>query len=458
MSIIESVKNTAFTVAVNTVLNYLEKEPETNIPKAMNLIDKALPDGWYESQRAAFRKAIAEKGNWYELILKAYQLDTGVRKTLFQNFIINSALKGGAVQEEMRKKENCNIPWAVLLDPTSACNLHCTGCWAAEYGHKLNLSLETIDSIIRQGKDLGVYMYIYTGGEPMVRKKDLITLCERHPDCAFLSFTNGTLIDEAFCKEMLRVKNFVPAISLEGFEQANDGRRGNGVFEKVMQAMNLLREYKLPFGISTCYTSANYADISSEQFFDMMIDMGAMFVWFFHYMPVGNEAVPALLPTPEQRKIVYERIRAFRNTKPIFSMDFQNDAEYVGGCIAGGRRYLHINANGDVDPCVFIHFSNANIKECTLLEALKSPIFMEYHKGQPFNKNMLRPCPMLENPELLRKMVERAGAKSTDLQSPETAEHLCAKCDHYAEVWKKQADELWSESQAKKAAKKSTTC
>ena len=139
-------------------------------------------------------------------------------------------------------------------------------------------------------------------------------------------------------------------------------------------------------------------------------------------------------------------------------MDFQNDAEYVGGCIAGGRRYLHINANGDVDPCVFIHFSNANIKECTLLDALKSPIFMEYHKGQPFNKNMLRPCPMLENPELLRKMVERAGAKSTDLQSPETAEHLCAKCDHYAEVWKKQADELWSESQAKKAAKKSTTC
>ena len=124
----------------------------------------------------------------------------------------------------------------------------------------------------------------------MVRKKDLITLCERHPDCEFLSFTNGTLIDEAFCKEMLRVKNFVPAISLEGFEQANDGRRGKGVFDKVMRAMDLLRSNKLPFGISTCYTSANYADISSEQFFDMMIEMGAMFVWFFHYMPVGNDA------------------------------------------------------------------------------------------------------------------------------------------------------------------------
>ena len=104
-------------------------------------------------------------------------------------------------------------------------------------------------------------------------------------------------------------------------------------FEKVMHAMDLLRKHKLPFGISTCYTSANYADISSEQFFDMMIEMGAMFVWFFHYMPVGNEAVPQLLPTPEQRKMVYERVREFRNTKPIFSMDFQNDAEYVGAAL-----------------------------------------------------------------------------------------------------------------------------
>ena len=175
-------------------------------------------------------------------------------------------------------------------------------------------------------------------------------------------------------------------------------------------------------------------------------------------MPVGNDSTPDLLPTPEQRIKMYENVRKFRATKSIFTMDFQNDAEFVGGCIAGGRRYLHINANGDVDPCVFIHFSNANIREKTLLEALKSPIFMEYHKGQPFNDNMLRPCPMLENPELLRKMVERSGAKSTDLQSPETAEHLCAKCDKYAEHWKKDAEPMWEATLERKAAKKSTTC
>ena len=225
-----------------------------------------------------------------------------------------------------------------------------------------------------------------------------------HPDCEFLAFTNGTMIDEEFCQEMLRVKNFVPAISLEGFEEANDGRRGDGVYHKVRHAMELMKEHKLPFGISVCYTSQNFEDVSSEAFYDMMIESGALFVWYFHYMPVGHGAVTELLPTPEQREEMYHRIRQFRRTKPIFGMDFQNDGEYVGGCIAGGRRYLHINAKGDVEPCVFIHYSNVNIHDVSLLDALRSPIFQAYHDNQPFNENHLRPCPMLENPERLREL------------------------------------------------------
>ena len=431
--------------AVNQALQYMEGDPEENIPKLMALVDRLTPENWYRKQRDAIREAIRDKNNWYRLILRVYRLDPGVRKAFFENFLLNASLKGSATQDALKKKEGCNIPWAILLDPTSACNMHCTGCWAAEYGNQLNLSLETIDSIVRQGKELGTYMYIYTGGEPLVRKKDLIRICEMHPDCEFLCFTNGTLIDEDFCREMLRVKNFVPAISLEGFEEANDSRRGEGVYQKVRQAMALLKAHDLPFGISTCYTSRNYADITSEEFFDYIIDSGALFVWFFHYMPVGNAAAVDLLPTPDQRAEVYRRIRAFRQTKAIFSMDFQNDAEYVGGCIAGGRRYLHINAKGDVEPCVFIHYSNCNIHDTTLLDALKSPLFLAYHDGQPFNGNMLRPCPMLENPELLRSMVQRSGAVSTDYQSPESADHLCDKTTPYAQNWKGTADALWKE-------------
>ena len=205
-----SIKESMQSFAVNQALNYIEGNPEENIPKLMALVDRFTPEGWYESQRNAIRQAIEEKSNWYQLILRLYELDPGVRKAFFQNFLFNASLKGSAIQEETKAREQCNVPWAILLDPTSACNMHCTGCWAAEYGNRLNLSLETMDSIIRQGKKLGTYMYIYTGGEPMVRKADLIKLCEMHPDCEFLSFTNGTLIDEAFCQEMLRVKKFCP--------------------------------------------------------------------------------------------------------------------------------------------------------------------------------------------------------------------------------------------------------
>lgn len=440
----KSIKETIGGFAINKALKYVEDNPDENLPKLMEMVDRFSPDGWLESERTAIRTVIEEKNSWYQLILRLYELDPGVRKAFFENFMYNASFRGSAIQNENKKKYGCNIPWAILLDPTSACNLHCTGCWAAEYGNRLNLSIETIDSIIRQGKELGTYMYIYTGGEPFVREKDLIKLCEMHPDCEFLAFTNGTLIDDEFCKEMLRVKNFVPAISLEGFEDANDSRRGQGIYQKVTHAMELLKSYKLPFGISTCYTSRNYADITSEEFFDFMIDSGALFVWLFHYMPVGNDAAMELLPSPEQRETVYNRIREFRNSKPIFSMDFQNDAEYVGGCIAGGRSYLHINAKGDVEPCVFIHYSNVNIHDVSLLDALRSPLFMAYHDNQPFNGNMLRPCPMLENPECLREMVESTGAVNTDYQSPESVEHLCTKTLPYAQSWQETADRLWT--------------
>ena len=142
-----------------------------------------------------------------------------------------------------------------------------------------------------------------------------------------------------------------------------------------------------------------------------------------------------------------ERIHYLRSDKckiPFFPMDFQNDGEAVGGCIAGGRNYFHINSAGDAEPCVFIHYSNANIHSSSILEILQSPLFMEYRNGQPFNENHLRPCPMLENPEILQEMVHNANTYSTDLESPETVEHLCGKCIEYAAKWEHAADEIWN--------------
>lgn len=253
---------------------------------------------------------------------------------------------------------------------------------------------------------------------------------------------NGTLIDDAFADEMLRVKNLVPAISIEGFEEATDFRRGEGTYRKVIESMTRLKERKLLFGISCCYTSKNVEVIGSEEYFDSMIDMGAKFAWFFTYMPIGAAAVPELIATAEQRKFMYEQIHKFRKTKPLFTMDFWNDGDAVGGCIAGGRGYCHINANGDMEPCAFIHYSDSNIKEKTLLECYQSPLFMAYRRNQPFNDNMLRPCPVLDNPGRLTQIVEESGARSTDLESPERACDYCNRCVPAAEKWAPVADEL----------------
>ena len=296
-------------------------------------------------------------------------------------------------------------------------------------------------------KELGIYFYMMTGGEPLVRKADIIRLCEKHNDCAFHCYTNGTLVDEKLCEDMKRVGNLSLSISLEGFEDANDFRRGEGVYNKVLHAMDLLHENGLIFGNSVCYTSKNMDAVTSDEFFDLLIEHGSRFAWYFHLMPVGMKASPELMPTKEQREYIYHRlreVRGFEGGKEIFVMDFQNDGEYVGGCIAGGRNYCHINPKGDVEPCVFIHYSGANIREKSLLECLKQPLFMAYRDNQPFNENMLRPCPMLENPEILQKMVHETGAHSTDVEQEEPVEHLCGKCVDYAKDWKETADKLWA--------------
>ena len=454
-SLTHSAGRLAVSKAADYVLQKSKNEREDGLLKLVDFTSKYMSDESLDVDFNKAKKLLGDKNTALNKYVNRIldEVNPNVMKTMAANLGFETFLYGTKTIRKMRVKHDCNVPWLILMDPTSACNLHCTGCWAAEYGNKLNLTFDEMDSVISQGKELGIYFYMYTGGEPLVRKDDLIKLCEKHNDCAFLAYTNGTLVDESFCREMVRVGNLALAISLEGFEDVNDLRRGNGVFGKVMKAMDLLKANGLLFGASICYTSKNIDTITSDEFVDLMVSKGCRYALYFHYMPVGNAASVDLLPTVEQRLYMRTRIREIRNMengKGIFTMDFQNDGEYVGGCVAGGRNYFHINANGDAEPCVFIHYSGANIRTHSLLEILKQPLFMAYRDNQPFNDNHLRPCPMLENPEILEKIVHECGAKSTDLESPETVEHLCDKCKKYAEDWAPFADAVWSETPAPK--------
>ena len=433
-------------LAVKHALKMLREPPEESIPQLIDWAKKFDKDGVLSSQIGGV-EAVLDDPNWSRYIKSLWtDIDEGVRMKIFENFIVNSALIGMPRQQKVKDEHGCSVPWAILMDPTSACNLHCTGCWAAEYGNRLNLTYEEMDDIVNQANADG-HLHVplhrrraagaQEGRHTLVRgAQRLRVLClhQRHAD------RRGVRARDA-AREELRARH------QRGGLRGGHGRpprprhlRRRGARDGYTQA------HKLPFGISCCYTSRNADVIGSEEYFDQMVDWGAKFAWFFTYMPVGKNAVPELMVSADQRAFMYRRIREFRHTKPIFTMDFWNDGEFVGGCIAGARSYLHINAAGDIEPCAFIHYADSNIREKTLLEAYKSPLFMAYHKNQPFNCNHLRPCPLLDNPDALKRMVHESGARSTDVEAPEDVDVLTDKCREKAEKWAVKAGELWQES------------
>ncbi|MCL2512862.1 MAG: radical SAM protein [Oscillospiraceae bacterium] len=433
------------------VLKYIDKNPEENIVKILDYSEVLFKKVFPPDNLEKFKAGAADPENTYTILAKnaLKDIDRATVRHLILSFGLETVLKGTKTVRENREKYGCNIPFTILFDPTSACNLKCRGCWSSEYGHSQNLSLDEMLDIVKQGKAMGTHNYMLTGGEPLIRKKDVLAVCGQNPDCTFLVYTNATLVDEALCDEMNSVKNITLALSIEGTEISNDFRRGGGSYKTTLEAMDLLKKKKCLFGISVCYTRENIPEVTSDSFLDLMVEKGAKYAFYFNYMPLGSTADENLIPLPEQREFMYKwlrRVRAANGGKSIFIMDFQDDAEYVGGCIAGGRNYFHINSAGDIEPCVFIHYSDSNIRTHTLLEALQNPLFQAYRKGQPFNDNHLRPCPMLENPDLLREIIKETGAKSTNLLQEEDVETLCAKCDKFARAWKPEADRIWAET------------
>ena len=446
-----SLKQFASNIAVNQVLNYIDKNPKENLNKILNLSEKFLTNPRDIKVLYMLRDTLSnEESNWKQLTVRFFeQTNLNCQKKFINNFLINSNIYGTQLRNEKKCELNTSIPWSILMDPTSRCNLNCTGCWAASYSQKDDLGYETMNRIIKEGKELGIYVYLFSGGEPFIKIDEILKLCEEHQDCYFTCFTNGTLITKEVAKKISEVGNFAPGISIEGFEKATDFRRGNGTYKKVLQGMDNLKEAGVIFGTSICYHHYNYKDIVSEEFIDFLIDKGAFFVWLFTYMPIGKDANIDLCVRPNERAFMYSEVHSLRNEKPIFLMDFWNDGEYVNGCIAGGRQYFHINAHGDVEPCAFVHYSDTNIKNISLIEALNSNIFKAYQKRQPFNENHLRPCPILDNPNYIVEIVNESGAVSTQPIDQEKPEELFKKCANIADNWANVADDIWYNKKAK---------
>jgi MoaA/NifB/PqqE/SkfB family radical SAM enzyme len=328
------------------------------------------------------------------------------RRRLIENLGINWIARGGRVRTQLRTLDYW-VPFFIVVSPTMRCNLHCTGCYSALYSKDGELTEAEMDNIFSQCRKIGANLVVLSGGEPYLLKDSLLRLFRKYKDIFFLTFTNATLLDAPLIKELSRIGNVAPAISVEGYQEHTDRRRSKGVYEKIENAMTLLKERGVIFGISVTYTRENVELVTDERFVEYYSQRGAVFAWYFMFMPVGTDPILDLVPTPEQRIACGNKVAELRKRYPVFMADFWNDGPAVGGCLAGGRRYLHILNSGRVEPCVYAHFGVDNIKEKSLLEAANSPFFRAIRREFPFNEsgNLRRPCMIIDNPEVLRKLV-----------------------------------------------------
>jgi len=304
------------------------------------------------------------------------------------------------------------------------------------------MSAETFDRIMRQAKELGIYYIVVSGGEPTLWPH-LFEMFQKHNDMAFMMYTNGSLFTKEFVKKLAAVGNVIPCFSVEGFEEKTDARRGMGAWNKVMKAMDNMKEAGIPFGYSITQTHNNIEEVMSDEFVKFMIDKGAKIAWYFQYIPIGRTPDLSMMLSPEQRMLSYYLIHYIRGHFPIFAADFWNDGPYTGGCLAGGRRYLHITANGGIEPCAFIHLSQGNIKDMSLEEALRLPFFTEIQKLQPYSDNLLSPCLLVDHPDYFRKIASLPGVESTNGTVENMKKEVGKYLDKLSKEWKELSDPIF---------------
>ncbi len=422
----------------------LSKTSDQNIIKLVDLVERFTSKNNREIVKF-IKNAYEKKTPAFALTKRIIsEVENNCQKKILENFILAELLENGEKRNKSEKDGAAPL-FTVLISPSMRCNLRCKGCYAQNYKKEDDLSFEDLDRVISEGKKMGVSLFTILGGEPFIRE-DIFDIFEKHSDAYFQVFTNSVLINEKIAKKIVEVGNVMLQISIEGFEKQTDFRRGKGTYEKIMGAMDILKKNKVPFGYSACVTRKNAEVVMSDKFVDLMIEKGALVGWYFLYMPVCGDKDTQLMPTPKQRNNQRIRRNHIRETKPIFIVDFWNDAPYVGGCIAA-KRYIHINNFGDVEPCIFTHFAEVNIKNTTLKEASKCQFFQEIRKRQPYDQNLLLPCMLIDNPKVSRMICQNCKIYPTHPGAKTLIEDLQKDIDTYSTEVHKIYDKIWKEEQ-----------
>jgi len=414
-ALLDKVKQRSFEFALSQMFAFLARSSDKNYLRLIWLMEKysGSPQQTVTMQWLRQYVSPGEPGAAY-LNRVLGSLHPNVRRRYLAGFIGNLLFRGTdnvLIQEQVESEMGCS-PKLVVISPTDACNYRCIGCYADAYGRHYHLPEELVQRVIDECKELGVRFFVISGGEPFVWKP-LLSIFEHNPDCTFQVYTNGSKIDQVMAKRLVELGNVCPCISVEGFEEETDARRGTGAWATAVEAWKNLREAGGIYGFSATATSKNYLTITSDEFFDEMIRHGVHYGWYFIYIPTGAKPDMSLFLSAAQRNEFRARIIRQRTTKPLLAGDFWNDGCLTDGCLAGGRHYFHINAKGDVEPCVFSHFTVDSIYNKSVREILASPFFKELRDRTEVEtrKNRLAPCNIIDHPHILKEAVMNHGAR-----------------------------------------------
>lgn len=454
------------------------KNPLRNL--LLNIIEEKITKAMIDEERACGSKskyiARVQAQFLINLLKQAIKnIDKGYVSTAYvEKFVknmIEPVLDGGCAEEAIanfKRQYGVEPPGFVTISPTQNCNLKCIGCYAASHpGTKASLPYHIVQRIIREMHDIaGSRFIVISGGEPFIWRdgnKDIISLAEEFQDMFFQLFTNGTSLDDSRLRRLHEVANMTPAISVEGYEEQTDNRRGKGVFRKILETMESLKKYGIPFGVSITATRVNTPLLLEDSFYEYWFEeIGATYMWVFHLMPIGRaKDTMELMVTPEQREKLTLKWEKLLFEKGYFVGDFWDAGAASHGCMAYGRSggYFYVDWNGNVMPCVFIPYYVDNVYDLynngkTIIDALMSEFFIRGRKWQEEYGflsdppgNYFAPCSIRDNHKDFREKILTSNVKPEDenarlaLEDPEYYEKMV----EFGEELKSRVTPLWQE-------------
>ncbi|MBU1077211.1 MAG: radical SAM protein [Spirochaetes bacterium] len=354
--------------------------------------------------------------NLIEGIIKAVRVWTGMNPvrmvTLWKRFL--NVQRATRIRQKLNKTEGLIIPPVLILSSTMKCNLTCPGCYSREYPTENELTLDEIDSLLTQAEEIGVSFFIITGGEPLMNP-DLLDLIGKHRSILFFLFNNGTFIDSDTVNKIRQHDHIIPILSTEGNEDYTDSRRGKGVYQKVIKCMELMKKAGIFFGFSCMVSKQNITLAGKDAFIDSMISKGCRMGFYVAYVPSAKKADLLQVPEKEEQALFRKQVKKFHKDKKIILVHLPDDEYEVGGsCMAAGKGFLHINAQGDIEPCPFAHLAADSLRTSSLRDAVQSKFFKHIRENQDLLQKPHLGCALFERREELKRIAVRMGAKPTE--------------------------------------------